>query len=60
MTHAIPAQPAAGRRSPTTRTASTAATAGSSRDRVVAVLAGTCASPQPNSTYPANIGTTAM
>lgn len=37
-----------GRRSPTTRTARTAATAGSSSERVVTVLAGTGARPQPN------------
>ena len=43
-----PAQPAAGRRSPTIITARMVAMAGSSRDSVVAVLAGTWASAQPN------------
>jgi hypothetical protein len=59
-TSASPAQPTTGRRSPTTITARTVATAGSSSDSVVAVLAGMCASAQPNSRYPVNIGTRAM
>jgi len=45
---ASPAQPAAGSRSPTTITASSVATAGSSSDRAVAVLARTRARAQPN------------
>src|SRR5699024_7197635 len=55
-----PAHPAGPRRSPTITTARTVAPAGSVRVTVVAVLAGTVVSPMPNSTYPRNIGTSAM
>src|SRR5699024_5532516 len=55
-----PAHPAGPKRSPTITTARTVATAGSVRVTVVAVLAGTVVSPMPNSTYPRNIGTSAM
>ncbi len=44
-----PVQPGALSRSPTIRTASSAARAGSDRVIVVAVLAGTVVSPNPNS-----------
>ena len=47
---AMPAQPRAGSPSCRTSTAITAATAGSSSDKVVAVVADTAASPRPNST----------
>src|SRR5699024_4635116 len=55
-----PAHPAGPRRARTTALGGTVAAAGSVRVTVVAVLARTVVSPMPNSTYPRNIGTSAM